>query len=120
MNHSPLTYSAFRNTMVATADKIILVRKQHMTRSKHPPHLFEQELDASRMPLPDGGQDDRDAVLVLGLGVRALGHQVGEHLQLAVVGGEVAGPPAVNLSVHVRVLEMKKERFRSLFIQVIK
>ena len=35
-------------------------------------HLLYKELDALCVPLPDGGQQDRDTVLVLGVHVSAL------------------------------------------------
>ena len=60
------------------------------------------------MSLPDGGQDDSDPVLVLGFGVGALGQEVGEHLELAVVGREVARTTAVDLRVDIQVLQTKK------------
>ena len=68
-------------------------------------HLLQQEPDAAGVPLPDGSEDDGDAVLVHRVHVRALANKVLQDLQLAVVGREVARAAAVHGGVDVCALE---------------
>lgn len=50
-------------------------------------YILQKELYTLRMALPDGGEDDGDAVLIFGIDIGAFGHEVTEHVQLAVVCG---------------------------------